>query len=66
MMQHRMAQDTPSRLYSLEEASKILGIGIRTLRSQVAAGKLKVVHVSPRRRAIHPDDLDRYVRENRK
>jgi excisionase family DNA binding protein len=66
MQQKAAAMTSPHHLLSLEQASRVLGIGIRTLRGLIASGKLNVVHVSARRRAVHPDDLDRYIRDNRR
>lgn len=52
-------------LLSLPEAATYLSIGLRTLKTLVAARAIPVCRVSPRRVAIHPRDLDAYVHARR-
>ncbi len=54
------------RLLPLPEAAARLSISLRTLRSLIAAGKIQVIEVSARRKAIDPADLDRFIDEQRR
>ena len=57
----------PNReLVALAEAARLLTISPRTLRGLIARGQIPVVHVTDRRLAIHPDDLDRYIASRRR
>lgn len=65
-----MATKTPAshvegRLLTIDAAAEILSISPRTLRTLIALGRLATIRVSPRRLAIHPDDLASYVRARR-
>ena len=58
---------TPRRpLLPLPVAAIYLSLGLRTLKTLIAAGKIPVVRVSPRRIAIDPRDLDAYVDQQRR
>jgi excisionase family DNA binding protein len=53
------------RLLTLQEAADYLTLGVRTVKSLVAAGKIPVVRPSPRRVAIDVRDLEAYVASRR-
>lgn len=53
-------------LLPLNDAARILCVSPRTLRALCAEGKIQVVRVSARRIAIDPDDLDRYISDQRR
>jgi len=63
--QHGIARRS-ERLLPLPEAAARLSISLRTLRSLIAAGKIPVIEVSARRKAIDPADLDRFIDEQRR
>jgi predicted site-specific integrase-resolvase len=48
--EHRL--DGLDRVRSLKETAELLGLSIATLRRRIAAGAIKVVHLSPRRVGI--------------
>jgi excisionase family DNA binding protein len=48
-------------LMPLPTAAAYLSIGLRTLKTLIAAKAIAVCRVSARRVAIHPRDLDAYV-----
>ena len=52
-------------LMPLPTAAEYLSVGLRTLKSLIAAGEIPVVRVSPRRVAIDPLDLDAYIQSRR-
>ena len=52
-------------LMPLKEAAEVLSVSLRTIQVVVAAGDLPVVRVSPRRLAVHPDDLRDFIRRRR-
>ena len=61
------ASNTRARptLLPLHTASQILSISTRTLRVLIEKGAIPVIRVSPRRVAIHPNDLDAYIAQQR-
>ena len=52
-------------LRTLRESAHYLTLGERTLKSLIAAGKIPVVRLSPRRIAIDVRDLEAYVASRR-
>ena len=58
---------TPPRqgLLQLRQAADHLSVSLRTLRSLIATGRIAVIRVSPGRVAIDPEDLNRYVAQQR-
>ncbi len=46
---------------SKREAAEVLGVSERTLERQIAAGRVKAVDVSPRRRIITDDEIARIL-----
>lgn len=66
MQQQRDVGRRSERLLPLPEAAARLSVSLRTLRSLVAAGKIPVIAVSARRKAIDPADLDRFIDEQRR
>lgn len=53
------------RLLTLHEAARYLTLGVRTVKTLVAAGMIPVVRPSPRRVAIDVRDLEAYVASRR-
>jgi excisionase family DNA binding protein len=60
----RSAAEPPPRLLTLPEACEILSCSIKTLRRRIAAGEVPVIR-DGRLIRIHPDDLQRYIRQRR-
>ena len=52
------------RLLSLAETCAVLGCSMKTLRRRIAAGEIAVIR-DGRLIHIHPDDLERYIRQRR-
>lgn len=53
-------------LLNREAAARRICVSVRTLDTLVAAGRIPVIRVSPRRVAFDPADLDRYVARHRR
>lgn len=53
------------RMLALPEAAQVLGISVRTLRTQIARGALKVVRPSPKRVVVDRRDLEAFIAANR-
>ena len=61
MSTQQEAGQRPRVLLGLSDAAYRLSLSRRTLQSLIAQKKIPVVRVSPRRIAIDPTDLDRYI-----
>jgi excisionase family DNA binding protein len=64
MDRHTTARASPTdRLSSVAEVARYCGVAERTVRSWIAAGELRVLHLSPRCVRIEPAALERFLRE---
>ncbi len=56
--------ELPPRLLTLEDARRVLGCSLKTLRRRVEDGALAVIR-DGRIVRVHPDDLQRYIQQRR-
>ena len=50
----------------LQDAAKYLGVSLRTLRTLISLNRIPVIRVSQRRVVCAPEDLDRYIAQQRR